>query len=168
MIFVQINLAKQFLYFIQQIFLISVVSRSLNGSDFSFAKVVAGWKLRIIFQGLFHTGGSGIIRFSIADFNYENVTVGAGMKILIDGQPSQNFQLMWSLDGQGTDRNMFTHPLTNAPPEPTTIPVKAVDVAFKAALALLPASPNDQDKPEATNILGVCFFKKIELVCYVN
>ena len=79
---------------------------------------------------------------------------GAAIKILIDGQPSQNFHLIWSLDGQGTDRNMFLHPLSNVIPESSSLTLKALDVSFKGAIGLLPASPNDQDKPEQTNILG--------------
>ena len=100
------------------------------------------------------TGGKGYIRLSLADFNYEKVIPGAGIKILIDGQPSQNFHVMNSLDGQGKDRNIFRLPFANVLPHTNDLTMRALDVSFKGAIGLLPASPNDQDKPEKTSVLG--------------
>jgi hypothetical protein len=54
------------------------------------------------YTGLFKTGGMGIARLSLAKQDYTNFIPGMAIKILIDGQRSQNFQVSNSNRTEGT------------------------------------------------------------------
>ncbi|OQV19917.1 hypothetical protein BV898_06185 [Hypsibius exemplaris] len=107
------------------------------------------------FSGVFRSGAKGFIRLSILRLDYTKVLPGCGLKFLIDGQPSQNILLMHGVDGQGTDRNLFRHTISNLFPDPTDITGKLANAAFSAALPLLPGHADDLNRPEKGNNLGL-------------
>ncbi|OWA54101.1 hypothetical protein BV898_18518 [Hypsibius exemplaris] len=74
-----------------------------------------------------------------------------GLKILIDGQQSQNLQVMWSVDGQGTNKNFFHHTFSNVIPPAQSFALKILSKAFDGAIWLLPG--NTQDRPESNHNL---------------
>ncbi|OWA54875.1 hypothetical protein BV898_19267 [Hypsibius exemplaris] len=56
------------------------------------------------------------------------------LKILIDGQRSQNLQVMWSVDGQGPTRTSSTTASPNLFPPPTSFGLKVLGKAFDKAM----------------------------------
>ncbi|OWA54102.1 hypothetical protein BV898_18519 [Hypsibius exemplaris] len=105
------------------------------------------------YTGVFKSGGIGLARLSLAKEDYQEYTPGMGLKILIDGQRSQNFQVMWSVDGQGTNKNFFHHTFTNIIPPAQSFTLRMISAAFTKAIALLPGSP--EDHPESDINLGL-------------
>ena len=87
------------------------------------------------FTGLFSTGGLGLIRVSLATLGDPYIP-GLALKILIDGAPSVNFHVMYSLDGQGSNRNFFFNTFSNVIPSPTGILAFAAVGFNRAASAL--------------------------------
>ena len=80
--------------------------------------------------GIFKTGAKGVIRFSLGTGVDPSFTPGAGLKFLIDGEPSVNLQVMYQLDGQGQDHNFFAHALSNDIPQPTSSVLKVLGYFF--------------------------------------
>ena len=105
------------------------------------------------YSGLFKTGGVGIARLSLAKQDYTNFTPGMALKMLVDGERSQNFQVMYSVDGQGTNKNFFANKFSNIIPSPQSFTLKLLGKAFEAAIERLPGTA--QDKPESINNLGL-------------
>ncbi|OWA54098.1 hypothetical protein BV898_18516 [Hypsibius exemplaris] len=103
------------------------------------------------YTGIFKSGGIGFARLSLAKEDYENFSPGMALKILIDGQRSQNLQVMWSVDGQGTNKNFFHNRFSNIIPPPTSFALKVLGKAFDKAIDRLPGS--SQDRPEGKNNL---------------
>ena len=95
------------------------------------------------FTGLFESGGTGIARLSLATHSGD-FTPGIGLKILVDGKPSKNFQVMYSLDGQGKNRNFFANTMTNIVAPPRAIPLKILANAFALALKFLSNAPENE------------------------
>ena len=95
------------------------------------------------FTGMFK-GGIGLARFSLAhDPNAGGFTPGLALKLLIDGQPSQNLQAMWKIDGHDNDgsdpqagprdnnvNDFFFHPFSNIIPDPAGTGTKLIADIF--------------------------------------
>ncbi|XP_055338097.1 uncharacterized protein LOC129588077 [Paramacrobiotus metropolitanus] len=101
------------------------------------------------YTGLFRTGGIGLIRFSVAKYDPQNIVPAIAVKILVDGQKSQNFFALNNTDGQGTNTNFFTRPISNFIDEPLTIDptAHALQAVISAATKNLPGGPDD--RPES-------------------
>jgi hypothetical protein len=97
------------------------------------------------YTGIFKTGGIGFARLSLAREGGDYIP-GMGLKILVDGKPSVNFQVMYALDGQGSNKNFFENPFTNIVAPPTTFGTKALSLSFHWASNSL--SDNPYEKPE--------------------
>ncbi|OWA54873.1 hypothetical protein BV898_19265 [Hypsibius exemplaris] len=65
------------------------------------------------------------------------------LKILIDEQRSQNLQVMWSVDGQGPNKNFFHNRFSNIIPPPTSFALKVLGKAFDKTIDRLPGSSQD-------------------------
>ena len=65
---------------------------------------------------------------------------GAG-QVLLDGHPSVNFVAMYSLDGQGADRNVFSNTWSHYVAKPKSTPLKVVGAAFHLSLPLISGQP---------------------------
>jgi hypothetical protein len=102
------------------------------------------------YTGIFRSGGIGLARLSLAK-QAGSFTPGMGLKILVDQQPSVNFQVMYSLDGQGDDRNMFENKFTNVVEAPKSFILKPLGIAFENAVQAL--SGNPKDKPASALVL---------------
>ncbi len=91
------------------------------------------------YSGLFAQSTVGIARISTATPDVTQFTPGMGLKLLVSGEQSVNFQVMNSLDGQGTDTNPFRHSFTNAIPEPTRLNfmTRRLLKAFQATVRVL-------------------------------
>jgi hypothetical protein len=103
---------------------------------------VAKVELRITnrkYSGVLRTGGIGVARLSIARMagSQTNFIPGLAIKILIDHQPSINFHVMNSVDGQGSDRNYFSRVFSNILPDPTSLVGKLIDKSFETAVRLM-------------------------------
>lgn len=84
------------------------------------------------FSGLYSdTTACALVRLSLAAKTQTfGVTPALAIKIFIDGQPSQNLQLMHSLNGQGTNTNFFAHTFTNHLPAPRGFIFNALNLAL--------------------------------------
>lgn len=83
------------------------------------------------YTGVFRTGGVGLARLSLAgDPNLLGFTPGMGLKILVNGNPSVNLQVMYSLDGQGEDRDFFANSFSNEIAAPTSLLLKPLAFLF--------------------------------------
>ena len=100
------------------------------------------------FTGVFQSGGMGLLRISPATMDHTAIAVGLGLKIFIDQQRSQNFLLLFTRVGQGSDRNFFAHPMSNIIPSP---PVHPLDAVFEQAIKVLPG-PSDQNPENGLNV----------------
>jgi hypothetical protein len=83
------------------------------------------------YTGIFQTGGVGLARLSLAgDPDVLGFTPGMGLKILVDGRPSVNLQVMYSLDGQGENKNFFQNTFSNNIPAPKSLLLKPLAFLF--------------------------------------
>ena len=94
------------------------------------------------FTGLFSTGATGLIRFSLAA-QMGAFTPGFALKLFVDGQPSANFHALNSLEGQGKDRNFFAHCFSTHLEEPKNPVLIAGGLAFAHAIKNLAGAPED-------------------------
>ena len=87
------------------------------------------------YTGMFATESRGLIRLSLTAAPEEagSFIPGAAVKLLVDGNPSQNLVVMHSLDGQGDDRNFFKHALTNVLPPLRSFLIVSVEAAMRVA-----------------------------------
>jgi len=104
------------------------------------------------YTGLFKTGGVGLARLSLAKQS-GSFTPGMGLKLFVDYKPSINFQVMYSLDGQGEDRNFFVNKFSNIIDPPSSFILKQLGNAFDWAINAL--SDNPSEKPESAIVLPV-------------
>jgi hypothetical protein len=66
------------------------------------------------FTGLFKGADYGFVRLSVTgDPAHRGFAPGLALKLLIDGQPSENVSALFSLTGQGDNYNFFTHEMSN-------------------------------------------------------
>jgi hypothetical protein len=85
------------------------------------------------YTGMFQ-GGIGVARFSLATAPAtNNFTPGLAVKMLIDGMPSQNLEVMYSIDGQGTDFDFFANRFSNIIAAPTGVGTNIIGDIFKKA-----------------------------------
>lgn len=105
------------------------------------------------FTGIFKAGSSSpaIIRLSVAKQDPDHFLPGLALKVLIDGKASQNIIAMFSLDGQGKDKNFFANTFWNIIDDPTGFAEKLLAKAFRLALQLLPGGEESRPKSE-TNL----------------
>lgn len=101
------------------------------------------------YEGVFHSGGIGLARLSIARLSTakDSFTPGMAVKILIDAvsnydTPSVNFHVMNSVDGQGKDHYFFSRPFSNILPEPQSAVGILISHAFERAVKLMNAFQN--------------------------
>jgi hypothetical protein len=88
------------------------------------------------FSGIFSDRSIGLLRLGLAleyDEDGGSYTPGMAVKFLVSGRESVNLHVMHSLDGQGSNTNIFLHDFTNVLPEPKTFPALAA-WAFRKAL----------------------------------
>lgn len=103
------------------------------------------------YTGIFNSGGVGIIRMSRATTTSAYpFTPGLAIKVFVDGGPSVNFHAMFSLDGQGTDTNIFKNSFTTAVSSPHRRPVQLLAFFFKRAIASISRDPSDRPLDERT------------------
>ena len=71
-------------------------------------------------SGIFKTGALGLARLSLAGNPHaaRSYIPGMGLKLLIDGHPSVNLQVMHKVTGQGKDQNFFKENFSNVIPDP--------------------------------------------------
>ncbi|OQV11483.1 Protein PTHB1 [Hypsibius exemplaris] len=101
------------------------------------------------YTGVFKTGGPGILRLSIANPTYlakggPSFPPSLGLKILIDGQTSQNFILIHG-GGQGKNMNFFAKPMRNLFLGPSKL--AGTQLANQNCLDILPGTL--ADRPES-------------------
>lgn len=87
------------------------------------------------YTGIYKSGAIGLARFSLAipDKNGASYTPGIALKFLIDGRESKNIFAMFSLDGQGQNRNPFAHDLTTKINGPSSFILKILSKSFELA-----------------------------------
>lgn len=86
------------------------------------------------FSGLFQSGAQGILRMGwAASPELLGYIPGVSLKFLIDGKPSVNVLTGYSLDGQGSDSNFFSHELSNRLPDPQNPLIQVLLQIFKLA-----------------------------------
>ncbi|OQV12278.1 hypothetical protein BV898_13470 [Hypsibius exemplaris] len=98
------------------------------------------------FSGVFSTGGVGVLRLSLAQLSNDSFPVGVALKILVDGRNSQNFVLVNTVEGQGTNRNFFAKTMRNIfpPAGPYGRELNPAEKAFQQAIfENLPGGPLD-------------------------
>ena len=71
--------------------------------------------------------------------------------MLVDGHASINFVAMYSLDGQGKDRNVFSNTWTHYVAKPRSAPLKVVGAAFHLSLPLISGQPAGRCAPECVH-----------------
>jgi hypothetical protein len=105
------------------------------------------------YTGIFQSGGLALLRASTPIHGQSNHSISPtlALKILIDGQESQNLVLANLRTGQSQDGNFFASSLFNI--RPATESPSPIDEAFQASLELLPGSK--ADKPESALNMGL-------------
>jgi len=84
------------------------------------------------FTGLFRGAECGLIRLSLTDDPEDRgVAPGLGLKLFVDGQSSQNFSALVSLDGQGQNYNFFAHEFSNIIPRSKNLGPRLVNWLFR-------------------------------------
>lgn len=87
------------------------------------------------YTGLFR-GGAGLLRFSQAGppiLGIGNVP-GLGLKLLVDGRPSENLVAMYGLNSQGPGTSVFQREFSNILPAPKGIIMNSIRLAFEAVV----------------------------------
>lgn len=83
------------------------------------------------YTGLLESGSYGLARLSIAgDPSVLGFIPGMALKLFVDQKPSANLQVMFSLDGQGEDNNVFRNNFSNSIPAPTNPILKSLAALF--------------------------------------
>jgi len=100
------------------------------------------------FTGIFQSGGIGFARLSLANQDSSSFIPGMALKILLDGQPSVNFHVMNSLEGQGTNKNFFERRFRNIIPDPTSVSLRILAKSFALANWLLPGGAENRPESE--------------------
>ncbi|OWA53595.1 hypothetical protein BV898_18016 [Hypsibius exemplaris] len=112
------------------------------------------------YTGIFRTGVTGIVRPSIAKLSPTNFIPGMGFKALLDGKPSVNFHTLFSLDGQGANRNYFHNNMSSVISPPSSFAVALASKFFEMALILLPGGASK--RPEDSNTMTVYEHASVE------
>ncbi|KAK9839831.1 hypothetical protein WJX81_004890 [Elliptochloris bilobata] len=89
------------------------------------------------YTGVYGSDCSGLARISMARLAFDSFTPGMALKVLVNGRPSINMVAMYSLDGQGKDRNLFSNTWSHFLAKPASFPLKVVGAAFHMALPLI-------------------------------
>ncbi|MCC6278273.1 MAG: hypothetical protein IT289_10200 [Oligoflexia bacterium] len=97
------------------------------------------------YTGLFRTGAIGLARASLA-VQGTPFTPGMGLKFLVDGRPSENLQIMYSLEGQGENQNFFANEFSNIVEPPKSLKLKALGFFFGRAAKALGKSRLDNER----------------------
>ncbi|OQV12663.1 hypothetical protein BV898_13072 [Hypsibius exemplaris] len=92
------------------------------------------------FTGIFRTGGVGLFRMSVGQITNDSFPVGVALKIFVDGQRSQNFVLVNTVEGQGLNRNFFAKTMRNIfpPAGPYGRELNPAEKAFQTSIFSLP------------------------------
>lgn len=119
------------------------------------------------YTGLFERnllGVPGIARLSLATPSGD-FTPGMGLKLLVDGQPSQNIMVMHSLDGQGSDTNFFANDFSNKVEQPKSLLLRSGQVLFEKGRALInllyKTGLQDQGKLKSSLHLPIQHFSEV-------
>ena len=102
------------------------------------------------YSGIFKSGGVGLARLSLAKQS-GSFTPGMALKIFVNGEPSVNFQVMYSLEGQGDDRNFFENKFSNVITLPTGFALRLLGGVFESAVKSLSSDP--AERPESATHL---------------
>ncbi len=100
------------------------------------------------FTGIFNSGGIGVARLSLAKQDETNFIPGMGLKILVNEKPSLNFQVMYSLDGQGKNFNFFENSFSNIIAPPKDPALKILAFFFAQAVREIKRKTNDGPRNE--------------------
>lgn len=86
------------------------------------------------YTGLFQESSLAIIRLGwAAPPETVGYIPGLAIKLLVDGKPSKNLQVMNSLEGQGDNQNFFAKDFSNIISEPESALLKTLALIFKTA-----------------------------------
>ncbi len=86
------------------------------------------------FTGIYKGNNCGLVRISAAvNPDQFAFTPGMGLKFLVDGKPSENIIAMYSLDGQGDNRQPFANTFSNVIDDPSSFALKALKTIFERA-----------------------------------
>jgi len=98
----------------------------------SCAKVEFVVTRRSEYDGIYQNGAVGLARLGwAAPPQLMGYIPGMAIKLLVDGRPSVNLQVMNSLDGQGDSQNYFQETFSNIIPEPKGALLKTLAGLFK-------------------------------------
>lgn len=95
---------------------------------------MAEWRAApgIPYTGLYRGASSVLLRISSGGSpSSSNFVPGMGVKLLVDGTPSANIQVMNSVDGQGNNHDVFALPFTNHIPPARSWLVKLGALLFR-------------------------------------
>lgn len=106
------------------------------------------------YTGLFKSGALGIIRLSLAKIG-PPFTPGLALKLLVDGEKSQNIFAMYSLDGQGENFNFFANSFETKIHDPEATVIKVLARRFKETLIELGSTHRDPTLQSATDVAQV-------------
>ncbi|GAV03898.1 hypothetical protein RvY_14265 [Ramazzottius varieornatus] len=108
------------------------------------------------YTGVFRSGGVGVIRLSLGALNNQSFNPGLGLKILIDGKPSENFHcLSPNSQAEPLDRNFFAGPFRSiVPPNPNhSAAALAGQRISQKTVEALPGT--DSEKPDNGSVMGL-------------
>jgi len=84
------------------------------------------------FTGLFKGADYGLLRLSLTgDPSDRGFAPGLALKLLVDGQPSENVSALVSLTGQGNNYNFFANELSNIVPAENDLGSKLINSIFR-------------------------------------
>ena len=106
------------------------------------------------YTGLFKSGALGIIRLSLARLG-SPYTPGLALKLLVDGDKSQNIFSMYSLDGQGENYNFFQNNFESKINAPESTVLQILGERFRLAMVELGSSHQDPTLQSATDLAAI-------------
>ena len=98
------------------------------------------------YTGILNSGAIGIARLSRAFESKDSFTPGMALKFFIDGKQSINTHVMASLDGQGSDLNFFSNPMSNVIPRPRRKILKIGAKLFERTIKKLRKNVPESDR----------------------
>ncbi len=107
------------------------------------------------FTGIFQSGALGLARLSIASPSTSNYIPGMALKLMINGEASTNLVAMYSLDGQGSDRDFFAHSFSTVVALPKSRVLKIGAALFRKALRRVPNAPENERTIPLTEMASV-------------
>jgi hypothetical protein len=102
------------------------------------------------YTGIYQTGGIGLARFSLATgISKTDVAPGMALKFIVSGKElSRDVFVMFSVDGQGSDQNLFSKDFANIVPAAKSFKTKLLVKAFEQ----VKANPNRMKVSHLANV----------------